>query len=226
MSPQEVYMRYPGTHLWSLSLLIRKLDITLLTFSTLILTKFCEVGIRILIFQVFKMWEGEISIIKFQSQFSSSDLSHSNAHTVSMVLSLVGVDASFSHLYEASRTSTEPWESLQVDWLPYLIGQWSKLQIHGCGLQIPSSLCQEFWALSRYPLMVTKVHIHISPQARVTDQAGRRPHLQSKCFLNPFQNLVVQSFQLMPGGCFLKKESASSALLVSDFKPCLSIWWF
>lgn len=55
------------------------------------------------------------------------------------------------------------------------------------------------------------------------DQVRRSQLLQSECFLNPFQNPRAQSFHLMPRGCFLKKESAFSALLVSDFKPCPSI---
>lgn len=80
------------------------------------------------------------------------------------------------------------------------------------GLEDFHSVCQSCWAnLNQSPCEP------FSPQTGNMGQGRRGQYSQSKCFLNPFQNPVVQSFQLMPWGCFLKKESA--------FFSTLGVWF-
>lgn len=108
-------------------------------------------------------------------------------------------------------------KKLHMAWLLYLTGRSSKAQIHGWGSKISTSVCHQLWA---------DLNQSLCSQTGIMGQVGRRQHLQSGCFLNPFQNPIAQSFQIVARGCFLKKESAFSALLVPDFKLCPSIRWF
>jgi hypothetical protein len=60
--------------------------------------------------------------------------------------------------------------------------------------------------LSCNSLILTKPVFTFIPQTSVKGQVGRRPHLLSQCFLNPFQSPGYSHFSSCLEGVFWKKK--------------------
>lgn len=155
MGPQEV-SRTEGTNS-PLSLLSRKLAIILPTFSTLILTKTLGGRIRIPASQMRKWMEISFSQkrTKLHSQLSNPDRSPSKVPAISTT-SWGGIVMLHIYTWPAG-PSPEPRERI-YRWSDFFIqlAHQANLTPIGWGLKISTSLCQQFWALSRYALVLTK----------------------------------------------------------------------